>query len=314
MPGPTQPPFYVVNLHAHGGGAARRWPRLLQSLTARGLLGDFAITASTGDGYRLAQEAMDDGHDAIVAVGGDGTIYEVANAVIDAGANDRVAVGTIQLGTGMDVARGLGMARPAAAIRAIAERAVRTIDVGRVDAIDATGNPVTRHFLVEASAGWVPDVSFAVPRSLKRLGGSAPYLLTAFVRMVGSMGRDFIVQVDDSFHDGRYNTVSIHNMETWGGGLVAAPGASPEDGLFDVIRWADLGRGSVFRAVRGQRDGGTHIDMDGVDHHQARTVSLASGRRTRIDLDGEFGGYLPAKFTVVPRMLRFLAPPADVPA
>jgi diacylglycerol kinase (ATP) len=98
-------------------------------------------------------------------------------------------------------------------------------------------------------------------------------------------------------------------MELWGGDLVAAPGASPDDGLFDVIRWGDLGRAAILKAVAGQRNGGSHLDMDGVDRHPAMAIELSSPKPTRLDLDGELGGYLPARIEVVPGAIRFAAPP-----
>jgi diacylglycerol kinase (ATP) len=130
------------------------------------------------------------------------------------------------------------------------------------------------------------------------------------VKMAGPMGRSFTLAIDGQEFDGRYNTVSVHNMELWGGDLVAAPGASPDDGLFDVIRWGDLSRRAVLKAVSGQRRGGAHLDIEGIDRHPAKAVELSSPRPTRLDLDGEPGGHLPARIEIVPGAIRFAAPPA----
>jgi diacylglycerol kinase (ATP) len=97
-------------------------------------------------------------------------------------------------------------------------------------------------------------------------------------------------------------------MELWGGDMIVAPGALPDDGLLDAIRWGDLGRLAVLRAIQGQVKGGTHLDIDGIDHHPAMAIEMASRKRTRLDLDGEDGGYLPATTSVVPGAVRFLAP------
>lgn len=278
------------------------------ALTARGIDGEFAITDRPWDGYEIASNAIRDGFHTIVAVGGDGTVHEVANAILHAGVAATVAIGTIPMGTGKDIAKCLGMSKAVAAMRAIADGKARNVDVGRVESVDSRGAPMVRYFLVEASAGWVPEVSASVPRRLKRLGDTAPYIATAFAKTFGEMGRDFVVEIDGEFHDGRYNTISIHNVEYWGGDLLAVPGAKPDDGLLDVVRWQDLGRKALFQAIQRQRSGGTHLQMDGIDHHPARHVRLASGKKTRLDLDGEFGGYLPATISVVPAALRFLAP------
>jgi diacylglycerol kinase (ATP) len=124
--------------------------------------------------------------------------------------------------------------------------------------------------------------------------------------MAGRMGRQFTLSIDGNQFDQRYNSVSVHNMELWGGDLVAAPGASPDDGILDVIRWGDLGRRAVMKAVDGQRKGGTHVDMEGIFRHPAKVVELSSPKRTLLDLDGELGGYLPARIEVMPKALRFV--------
>ncbi|MDZ7729423.1 MAG: YegS/Rv2252/BmrU family lipid kinase [Dehalococcoidia bacterium] len=301
--------LYIVNFQSGGGRTARRWPRIREAIESRGIGGDITVTEAPGGGYDLAANGVDAGYDTIIAVGGDGTVFEVANAIFDRQADPGVRLGTIPVGTGKDVARCLDIPRPGPAMRAIADGVERRIDVGRVDAVDGAGRAIVRHFLLEASAGWVPEVSGSVPRQLKRLGDTAPYVIMAVAKLAGPMARDFVVQLDDAFYDGRYNTISVHNMEYWGGDLRAAPGAEPDDGVFDVIRWGDLGRGAVLKSVQGQKDGGRHLETDGIDHHQVRSVSLASGKRTSIDLDGERGGYLPAKISVVPSALRFIAPP-----
>jgi diacylglycerol kinase (ATP) len=103
-------------------------------------------------------------------------------------------------------------------------------------------------------------------------------------------------------------------MEFWGGDLLVAPGAAPDDGLLDVIRWGPLGRRSVLAALQGQQRGGTHLEIEGIDHAPARVVALNASKRTAIDLDGEHGGFLPATITVLPGAIRFLAPPIQGPS
>lgn len=80
--------------------------------------------------------------------------------------------------------------------------------------------------------------------------------------------------------------------------------------MLDVVRWGDVGRRDILRAVDAQRKAnGSHLDMRGVDHHRAHSIVLSSPRLSVVDLDGERGGYLPARVGVVPAALRFLAPP-----
>lgn len=301
-------PLFILNPASGGGRTRKRVGAIIDAIERAGLAPDIVFTTSQGEGMALAQEGIQAGRQFLVACGGDGTVFEVANGILAADAAKSVRLGTIGLGTGKDVAKGLGLARGSVALRAIVDGNERKVDVGKVTSVGADGTELVRYFLLEASAGWVPEISQATPTWLKRLGDTAPYILTTFVKMLGPMSRQFTLSVDGQQFDGRYNSISVHNMELWGGDLLAAPGASPDDGLLDLIRWGDLGRRAVLKAIEGQRKGGAHLDIEGIDRHPAKVVELSSPKRSRIDVDGEFGGYLPAKIEVVPKALRFVAP------
>ncbi|MBK7329975.1 MAG: YegS/Rv2252/BmrU family lipid kinase [Dehalococcoidia bacterium] len=301
-------PLFILNPNSGGGRTKKRVGTIIDAIERAGLAADIVFTTHRGHGTGLAEEAIDAGREFLVACGGDGTVFEVANGILARGAGDRVRLGTIGLGTGKDIAKALGITRGSLAIKAITAGLERRIDAGKVTARDENGQEQVRYFLLAASAGWVPEISQSTPRWLKRLGDTAPYMVMTGVKMLGPMGRQFTLAIDGMAYDGRYNSVSVHNMELWGGDLVAAPGAAPDDGILDVIRWGDLGRRAVLQAVDGQRKGGTHVDMEGVDRHPAKIVELSSPKRSRLDLDGELGGFLPAKIEIVPGALRFVAP------
>ncbi len=308
MAGEADRPLFIVNPASGGGRARKRIDPLGAAIERAGMAFDHVLTEAPGHGIDLAREALQAGRSTLIACGGDGTVNEVANAILAEGAGHAVRLGTIGLGTGKDVAKCLGIGRGAEAIRAIAAGHECRVDAGLVEAVDEGGQSASRYFLLEAAAGWVPEISQSTPRILKRLGDTAPYLLTTVWKMIGPMSRDFTVAIDGIGYDGHYNTVSVHNMELWGGDLMVAPGAAFDDGLLDVIRWGDLGRRKVLAAVRGQQNGGVHLDMEGIDRHPARGVALSSPKRSRLDLDGELGGFLPARITIVPGALRVLAP------
>lgn len=306
----TAAPFFIVNPASGGGRTRRKLDRLREAIQRNAFEPEIALTEYPWHGYDIARRAIADGRDLLVACGGDGTVYEVANAILDAGVQDDVRLATVPLGTGKDVAKCLAVGRPAAALRLLATAPERRIDAGRVECHDDDGNPRTRHFLLEAAAGWIPEISHSVPRRLKLLGDTAPYVIMTLVKMAGPMNREFEVEIDQHTYNDRYNSVTVHNMEFWGGDLHVMPGACPDDGLLDVIRWGAVGRRKVLAAIRGQQNGGTHLALEGVNHQPMQQIRLAAPKRTKIDLDGEMGGYLPATISVLPRAIRFLAPAA----
>ncbi|WP_322796640.1 acylglycerol kinase family protein, partial [Tepidiforma sp.] len=148
-------PLFIVNPASGGGRTRHRIGALIDAIERAGLEEDCLFTTRPGEATELAREAIAAGRTFLVACGGDGTVKEVANGIMDAGANERVLLGTIGLGTGKDIAKCLGIGRPARALRAIAERAERRVDIGRVTAVGEDGGEVVRYFLLECSAGWV---------------------------------------------------------------------------------------------------------------------------------------------------------------
>src|SRR5690606_22465626 len=106
--------FVVANPASAGGRTKRRLPALEAALREAGFEPEIAVTHHPWHGYDLARDGIEAGHHTIVAAGGDGTIYEAANAIIDAGVAEYVRLATIPLGTGKDVGRCLGVPTPAA--------------------------------------------------------------------------------------------------------------------------------------------------------------------------------------------------------
>src|SRR5690606_9336678 len=170
----------VVNPRAQDGALGRRWPELAGVL--RRELGGFeeATTTGPGDATRIARDAVVGGADTVVAIGGDGTIGEVAAGFFEDGvprAGD-AALGIIPFGTGGDFRKSVALPRdPAAAARVVAERFVRRIDVGHLRHAKAGGGEGQRVFINIASFGMSGLVDQLVNTSSKRLGGRASFLL-----------------------------------------------------------------------------------------------------------------------------------------
>ena len=97
------------------------------------------------------------------------------------------------------------------------------------------------------------------------------------------------------------------NCQYYGGGMRIAPGAVPDDGLFDVVVNRDLGRFETMRMIRRARSG-AHLSHPKIEVRRARRVEVRSDRRVGVDADGERSGDVPAVFEVVPGAIELLVP------
>ncbi len=144
---------------------------------------DVAVSDRTGHAIELARAAADEGRSRIIAVGGDGTLHEVANGVLESGRCDDVAVGFIGQGTGGDFRRTLGIAhRLDAYVEAMASGRRRRIDVGKLRYRSHPNGPPeqrTRWFVNILSAGMGGLVDRYVADTTKVLGAKAAYYVAS---------------------------------------------------------------------------------------------------------------------------------------
>jgi YegS/Rv2252/BmrU family lipid kinase len=239
--------------------------------------------------------------DLIVAVGGDGTLNEVVNGIMQR--QDRPELAVIPRGTGMDFVRTYGIPRRVEdALRVARDGAVRTIDVGRVEFAEGV-----RYFANVASVGMSAAVARRANGMSKRLGGKATFFY-ALVRVFLEWQNSTVdVVLDDARREARMHDVVVANGRWHGGAMLLAPEAEPDDGLFDVVLIGDVTkRDFVTTAPKIYR--GTYLAHPKVELMRSRTVRVDAAERLPIELDGEQVGTTPARFEIVPRALRVRVP------
>jgi YegS/Rv2252/BmrU family lipid kinase len=309
----------VVNPRSQNGALGRRWPELARLIARE--VGDFepVLTDGPGAATRLAREAVTAGADVVVAIGGDGTIHEVANGFFDE--QDRplrraCSLGVIPFGTGGDFRKTLHLPKDhVEAARVIAAGRRRTIDVGalRYREETAAGPERRRIFVNVTSFGIGGLVDKIVNESSKVLGGRASFLLgtaRAALKYRNQKVRMVFDGNEDDFVEATVNNVCVANGQWFGGGMHIAPEAQLDDGLFDIVTLGDL---SPWDFVK---DGhrvyrGTHLDMNKISFRRARRLDASPatpGESVLLDVDGEAPGSLPASFTLLPRALDVLVP------
>jgi diacylglycerol kinase (ATP) len=273
------------------------------------------FTQRQGDGHRLAASGAKEGRHLIVACGGDGTISEVANGILDSGCD--VELGILPSGTGGDFRRTLNIpTRAADAARALRNGRTRRIDVGRATYLNHEGAQQSRYFLGVASLGMSTDIIERIKASNSRwlpasrsgwLGGKLSFAVATARTTLSSPKTTVVVQLDN----GREHRLSISNLcvanaRYFGGGMKVAPEAKLDDGQFDVVTISDLGTLKILTNAH-KLYRGTHLEMEEVYQSRAKVVTVRAARKNQevaIEIDGELPGRLPAKFEILPRSLR----------
>ncbi len=264
----------VVNPAAGGGRCGKLADAALAKLHAAGVQLEVAESRGPGHASELARRGYAQGCRRFLAVGGDGTSYEIVNGLFpEAASGERAAVGFLPLGTGNSFLRDFSDRGEEHATQAILSGRQRACDVLRL-----THKGGVLHYINLLSMGFAADVAFARHRKFKRLG-ELGYLLAVFTCLVRLDRRAFPLRVDDDsdFDRERCLLMSFNNSKFTGGKMMIAPLASTDDGLVEYVRWGPIGRAGLVRNLHTLYDG-SHI------HHPLALRRAA--RRIEFDLEG----------------------------
>lgn len=297
----------IVNRTAHKGGAARRWPAIKAELERRLGTIEPAFTEGPGHATRHAREALARGARRFVAVGGDGTVNETLNGLLDQTGRlvaPDVVLCPVPAGTANELCRALGhLEFPARAYDAAAATMTRSIDLLRVRCEDLQGRSVDRFGYLIVSIGAAATISHRTSQStwLKKLGEIA-YLMMTPVVTLGYRHRDIAISIDGRLAEARsLFTAMVANTENGGGGMKLMPGARFDDGVLDLIEMGDVSRLAVLFGIMPKLYSGAHVRHPKVRVNQGRSFRFESEVETLVDLDGEMVGRLPLEVTVLPK-------------
>ena len=284
----------IVNPAAGNGAGKRLAPILADRYRAAGLRIEVLVTPGPGEAARLASEAAGDGYDAVIAVGGDGTANEVANGLI----GTRTALALHPIGTGNDLAHGLGYPRRSGDIPGfLASSRPRLIDVGEVNG---------RIFVNSAGVGIDGVVAEGVRGSTRIVGARLGYLAGALGAIATYTPVRMRTTIDGTTRDARQLIIVASNGPFFGSGMRPAPAAELDDGWLDVTIADGIGKlatlGALVRLYRGTHANGTTIRTV-----RARTLSIELDRPMPIEVDGEILRAASIEIGIRPQALTVLA-------
>lgn len=296
---------FLVNPASAAGATGRRWPELAHRASTLGLTGDALFSERPEHLRDLARHAAEEGAKLVVAVGGDGTVNEVASGVVGL---DDVELAVIARGTGVDFVRTFGIpTKLEAAVEVALHGTSRAIDAGRVALRAWSGDAAEAWFFNAAGIGMSGAIARRTNESSKALGGKISYLwstLAVFARWQNTPVR---VSVDGEVRTGMTNEVVVANGRYLGGGMMLCPQASPDDGLFDVLVIGDVTRRDLVQTMP-KIYRGTHLPHPKTELLRGCIVSVDAEVELPVQLDGEQPGTTPVRIELVPRALRLRVP------
>lgn len=289
----------VVNPAARAGAHTHAATKAVERLRARGHTVAVISGGSAEETSALTRAALAHGTDALVVVGGDGTVGLAAQELD----GTDVPLGVVPAGTGNDFAAHLGIPQlePENAADVVDAGTTRTIDLARVTRADGT----TRVFATVLASGFDSKVNDRANR-MRWPRGDMRYNVAILVEFLFLKSIPFTLHVDDVRVDGPFVMASVGNTRSYGGNIPVCPDADASDGLLDVTVVRPVGRLRLLRLLPTVYRG-THVNRPEVETYRGGTVRLEAAGITAY-ADGDPIASLPVTVDVVPGALRVFAP------
>ncbi len=273
----------VVNPAAGGGRCRKLVTPALEQLRAAGLRVEVVETGAPGEATDLARDAYVRGYRKFIAVGGDGTSYEIVNGLFPAAQNgERPTLGFLPLGTGNSFLRDFSDQGIEAATQALLSGRTNTSDVIRLQHTQGE-----LYYINLLSVGFAADVAAVRARRFSSYG-QLGYLLAIFTCLARLRRRPFPLRVDNEIEFDRRPCLflTFNNSKFTGGTMMIAPKAEVNDGLIEYVRWGPIGRLGLIRNLHTLYDG-THITHPLASRRPARQVDFQLNGPVDVMVDGE---------------------------
>lgn len=292
--------LFIVNATAGSGKADLKFNKVREYLASRRISYDVAYTEYVGHATKLARAAAFRGEKTIVAVGGDGTVREVASALI----GTDIALGILPFGTGNDFSKPLKIPGD---IRGATDCLLR----GYTEYADSC-RINNRLFVNVAGIGFDVDVLVETARFKNGFLNIFSYILGILSAMLHKKPMKLRVECNDTVYEDDYLLISIANGTHIGGGMAAAPNASPFDGLLDLVLIKDVSLLKFMRLLP-KFIKGTHImhtDVVSVLRTDSVTITPIGDIEYPVQADGEIDEVTPVHFELLKRSLKVILPEA----
>ena len=289
----------VVNPAAGGGRCGKLAGPALANLRAAGVKMEIVESRFPGQAAQLASEAYRNGYRSFLAVGGDGTSYEIVNGLFpQAEAGGRPTLAFLPLGTGNSFLRDFTERGAEYSTEAILAGRHRACDVLRM----SHKNGVI-HYINLLSMGFTADVAWLTNRKFKPMGEWG-YLLAVLICLIRLRRRAFPLRVDGDAEIDRRRCLflTFNNSKFTGGKMMIAPLADTADGLVEFVRWGPIGRLGLIRNLHTLYDG-SHLGHPLASRRAAKRIDFLLDSSVDVMVDGEVVSLHCERLEVLPAAL-----------
>jgi diacylglycerol kinase (ATP) len=293
----------IVNPAAGGGRSNKLLASTLERLRQSGVEVKVAMTKGPGDATLIARDAYRRGTRHFIAVGGDGTSYEVVNGLFPEALDAEPAtLGFLPLGTGNSFLRDFSDRGLEYALESLVAGRSRACDVLRLRHRDGA-----LHYINLLSMGFTADVAALRARRFHDWG-EAGYVAAVFLTLARFHRRAFPVRVDGKgdFDERPCLFLTFNNSKFTGGTMMIAPRAETASGIIEYVRWGPIGRLGLMRNLPRLYDG-THIEHRLAECKSVQFVDFQLNAPVDVMVDGEVLTLHPERIDVLPGALNVVA-------
>ncbi len=299
----------IMNPGSRSGKGRRLWETWFAALRAAGVPFESIVTERPGDAFEIAK-APDDTN-IVVAVGGDGTINEVLDGVMQSG-NPKLRMGVLYSGTSPDFCSFHGIpVEPRKAIASLAANIVRSVDVVRIEHSEYDGSRKLAHFGCGCNIGLGADVARLANRTRKFLGDRLGTGISVIRALITSQQIDLELHIDGIQHPlSSVNNLSILKCPYIASGLKLNLDLLPDDGTLQLIGLQARSKTDLFSLLPGFYSGNA-VSSQSLFIRKCFGIRIDSQQRQEIEYDGDPHGFLPAEIHILPRALKLIGSSHD---
>ena len=296
----------IVNPQSAGGKTEGRWEVIKEIIKSHFQEFKYIFTEKPKQATDIARELLKGGFDLIIGVGGDGTLNEITNGFFkdqrdSTIINSEASLGIVPSGTGSDFIRAMKIPRDfQKSVKLIKDSKMRKIDVGKV-----AFSTSSQYFINVSDFGLGAEVIKRLSTIPAQKRGRLTYYRGLLSTIKNYHAKPIKITLNDNeVIEGRFLIGAVANGKIFGGGMIIAPEAEPDDGYFDVILIEDMKKIEIVTNSRHLYTGAI-LKNPKVRLRRAKSVRVNSTEEVNIECDGELSGTLPAEFTVIPGAVNF---------